>query len=120
MTELDNIHIQPIGVVAQCLGLSPRRVRQFTEEGNLPRLGRGLVDLTWALYFQAGSLQVSNMARKPRDGKTLVALAWLSGLDKDPTAKDIENFADLFKRNGFTRDQALMALGRAEVLLENV
>lgn len=118
MTELE--YLQPVNVVAECLGLSPRRVRQFCENGDVPRLGRGQVDLTWTLYFHAGSLQVSSLTRKPRDAQTLVALAWLTGLDKDPTAKDIDSFADLFKRNGFTREQALMALGRAEGILEDV
>lgn len=113
-------YLQPVNVVAECLGLSPRRVRQFCENGDVPRLGRGCVDLTFAMYFHAGSLQVSNMARKPRDAQTLVALSWLTGIDSNPSAKDIDAFAELFKRNKFTREQALMAIGRAEVLLEDV
>lgn len=120
MNDLDNIHIQSINTVAQCLNLTPRRIRQFVEDKNIPRLGRGLVDLGWATYFHIGCLQVEDLANKPKDPKTLVALAWLSGLDKDPSAKDIDGFVELFTRNCFTRDDALRAIGKAEWILENV
>lgn len=118
MTKLDNIHIQSIDTVAQCLDITPRRIRQFCESGDIPRIGRGHVCLTWAMYYYAGSLQVEEWANKPRDPKTLVALAWLTGLGTKPSATDIEALADTFKRNGFTRDDALLAIGRAQGLLD--
>lgn len=117
MTELE--YLQPINTVAQCLNLTPRRIRQFCEDDQVPRLGRGCVDLTWAMYFHIGSIQVSDLARKPRDPQTLVAVAWLGGLGCRPSAKDIDLFAELFERNGFSREQALMAIGRAEGIRGN-
>jgi hypothetical protein len=115
MNELN--HTQSINTVAEMLNLTPRRVRQFCENEDVPRLGRGLVDLTYTIYFHAGSLQVEDWPNKPRDAKTLVALAWLSALDKDPSAKDIDSLAETFIRNGHTRDDALLAIGRAQGLL---
>lgn len=32
--------------------------------------------------------------------------------DNNPTAKDIDNLAETFERNGFTRDDALRAIGK--------
>lgn len=81
---------------------------------------RGHICLTWTMYFYAGSLQVEDWRNKPRDPKVLVALAWLSGLDSNPTAKDIETFAETFKRNGFSRDDALLVIGKAQGILGHV
>ena len=110
-------HSQPINAVAQCLDITPRRIRQLVEDGSIPRIERGHVDAAWAMYCYAGSIQVYNWVDKPRDPKVLVALSWLSGLGSNPTAKDIDTLAETFKRNGFTRDDALLAIGRAQGLL---
>ncbi|MER2511200.1 MAG: hypothetical protein ABTQ25_02055 [Nitrosomonas ureae] len=114
MNEISRI--QPINLVAQCLDITPRRIRQFIENGDIPRLGRGQVCLTWAMYFYAGSLAVEGWAHKPTDAKTLYAIAWLTGLGTKPSSKDIEACAATFVRNGFTRDDALRAIGQAEGL----
>lgn len=120
MTEQNDIHIQPINFVAQGLGITPRRIRQFIENGDIPRIGRGLVCFTWSTYFYAGSLIVEDWRTKPSDPKTLYAIAWLTGLGTNPSATDIEACAATFKRNGFSRDDALLAIGRAQRVMRNV
>jgi len=118
MTELNRI--QPITFVAQSLGITARRIRQFVENGDVPRLGRGLIDFTWCLYFYTGSVIVENWNKKPHDPKILYALGWINILGGDPSSEDIERCVETFKRNGFNRDQALLAIGRAQGLMRNV
>lgn len=120
MTEQDDIHIQPVNFVAQGLGITARRLRQFVENGDIPRLGRGLVDFTCSTYFYSGSLIVEDWRTKPSDPKTLYAIAWLTGLGAEPTATDLEACAATFRRNGFSRDDALLAIGRAQGVMRNV
>ena len=72
--------------------------------------------MAWTLYYTTGCSMVSSWMRKPKDAKTLVALAWLNGVG-DPSQEDITAFAALFERNGLSRDAALMALGTARGLL---
>ena len=72
------------------------------------------------MYFYAGSLQVEEWPSKPRDPKALVALAWLSGIGGNPSAKDIDTLAETFKRNGYERDDALLAIGKAQGVLGHV
>lgn len=109
-------HLQPINTVAEILNVTPRRIRQFVEDGNVPRPERGQVDLAWCLYFNSGLNITDRWMTKPRDPKTLVALAWLAGV-ANPSDDDIAAFAGLFERNGFDRDAALLALGTARGLL---
>jgi len=118
MTELNRI--QPIAFVAQSLGITARRLRQFCENGDIPRLGRGLVDFTWCLYFYTGSVIVENWKQKPVDAKALYAIGWLNILGGEPTSEDIERCVDTFKRNGFSRDDALLAIGRAQGVMRHV
>lgn len=104
-----------IGEVASVLNLTDRRIRQMTEQGAIPRHGRGCVDIAWALYFVSGSRMVTDCYNKPRDQLVLVALGWLAGVGvtrrTQLTDSDLELLAGLFKRNGFTRDDALLAIG---------
>ena len=96
--------------------LSARRIRQYAEDGLLPVVERGRFDAVFFMYLRIGERSTRN-ASKRRDRDTLVALGWLSGVGNEPSNDDAQAFANLFQRNGLSREQALMAIGRAQGLV---
>lgn len=95
--------------------ITPRRVRQYVEDGHLPRLGRGLFDLGWLAHLRAGEAACAQMHRKPA-APTLVALSWLLASGERAT-QDRALLIALFGRNGKSSDDALEALGEARALV---
>lgn len=99
--------------LAKMHDLTQRRVRQYAEEGLLPVVERGRYDPAFFMYLRIGEHMTRSAFKRPcRD--TLVALGWLGGVANDPTEDDAQAFATLFERNGLAREQALMAIGRAQ------
>ena len=78
------------------------------------------MDFIWCLHFYGGSVFVENWKQKPVDPKTLYAIGWLNILGGEPSAEDIERCTATFERNGFSREDALLAIGRAQGLMRNV
>lgn len=109
-------HLQPIPVVARMLGITDRRLRQFVEQGLIPREERGKVDTTWSIYAFAGAKMTEQLTNKPADPGVLVALAWLTGLGPD-AAKSHHLLAATFERCGRTRDDAMICIGHAQALM---
>lgn len=108
--------MQPITTVAQMLGITDRRLRQFVEQGLIPRIERGKVDAPWAIHLFAGAKMTEQLTNKPDDPGVLVALAWLTGAG--PEAKASRHLlADIFERNGRSRDDALVCIGHAQALM---
>lgn len=100
--------------IGELLSLTPRRIRQWAEDGQLKRQGAGLYDLGWCIYLSAG--QKAPPRVKKHGAPVMVAWAWLCGVANQPSAADRTAFADLFKRNGFASDEAAQAIGTALAL----
>jgi hypothetical protein len=113
MTTTQNFHEATAANLAEAHDITPRRVRQYVEEGALPRLARGTFDAGWFAHLRTGEKVASNFQKRP-SARDLVALGWLSAVGKEPTDLDLEAFGDLFERNGLTRMAAMMALGAAQ------
>lgn len=96
--------------LAACFSLTPRRIRQFAEDGDLPRLGRGTFDGAWLCYLLMGRRRTENSKVKPT-APVCVAIGWRVGAPGTPEER--EAFVGLFERNGLSRDDALLALGAA-------
>lgn len=107
--------LRPIPEMADLLGLTERRLRQFVEAGAIPRPERGKIDFGWAVHYFGGAKMTESLEHKPAPG-VLVALAWATGQGADATAQRA-HLIGLFERNGKTRDEALLALGHAQALL---
>lgn len=102
--------------IGKFLGITPRRVTQYRDDGLLPTIKRGRFDMAWLLYLRIGEKRASNLRKRP-DRDTLVALGWLAGTSGAPAADDLAVFGTLFERNGLTRDAALLAVGCAMQLV---
>lgn len=99
--------------IAEVLGITARRVTQYRDERLLPTIERGKFDVAFLMHLRLGE-KVKKNARQRPDRDTLVAIGWLSSVgSNDLTVEDLDAFAQLFERNGLTRDQAMLALGRA-------
>lgn len=101
--------------IAEIVGLTPRRIRQWAEDGQLKRQGAGLYDVSWCIYLSIAHKAAPQPVKK-RGAPVMVAWAWLGGAGKSPSAADRTSFAGLFKRNGFTADDAAQAIGTALAL----
>src|SRR5690606_29781144 len=109
---MDNVHIMSAPEIGAMLGITARRVRQYVDDGLLPTIERGRFDMVFLMYLRSGEQRTRNASKRPgRD--TLVALGWLPGVGDTPTNEDLTAFAQIFARNGLTRDAAFMAVGRA-------
>lgn len=108
-----DMHIMTAPAIADLLGITARRVRQYATDGLLPAIERGKFDVGFLLNLRIGEKIKANTRTRP-DRDTLVAIGWLSGVDTEPSPDDIDAFARLFERNGLRRDAALLALGRAQ------
>jgi hypothetical protein len=106
--------MQPITTVAQMLGITDRRLRQFVEQGLIPRVERGKVDATWAIHVFAGAKMVEQLTNRPDDPGALVAIAWLTGHGQDA---NYHRLADTFERNGRNRNDAFVCIGYAQALM---
>lgn len=98
--------------LGQMHGLSPRRIRQYAEDGLLPVVERGRFDPVFFMYLRMGEHRTRNASKRP-DRDALVALGWLAGVG-EPSNEDAQAFAKLFQRNGLSHEQALIAIGRAQ------
>lgn len=100
--------------LAALFGISARRVGQYRDDGLLPTITRGRFDAGWLHHLRTGE-KITQSVRLRLGRDVLVAIGWLSCLDsREPEAEDLEAFARLFERNGLTRNEALLALGRAQ------
>jgi len=113
MTE----HLQPIEAVAEMLGMTGRRLRQFVEAGAIPRPERGKIDPAWALHLYGGTQAAAELQKKPDDPGVLVALSWLIGTGAASARADRHLLAELFTRNGKSEADAMVALGQAMALV---
>ena len=108
--------MQPIATVAQMLGITDRRLRQFVEQGLIPRTERGRVDAPWAIHAFAGAKMVEQLSHKPKDVGVWVSIAWLTGTGTE--AKSSRHLlADMFERNGRSREDAFICIGHAQALM---
>ena len=102
--------------------LSPRRVRQLHNDGDLPILpikARGvLFDSAWLAHLLVGrSATNTRQGRRRVRAAFCVALGWLLS-EGDRATEDRPLLIGVFERNGLTRDDALEALGHARGLLK--
>lgn len=104
-----------IEYAAQCLRVTPRRVRQLIEDGLAVRHGRGRVDIAWLLHAEAGRARWGRRPGKPAP-LTLVALGWLAAHDFNPESDDVALLVAVAERNGHTAEAARVALGVAQAL----
>lgn len=102
--------------IGALMNITPRRVRQFVEDGLLPTLERGKFDFAFLLWLRKGQERAAKVRNRP-DRDTLVALGWLGGVDDKPSEQDLAAFPSLFERNRLPRDAALLAVGRAMQLV---
>ncbi len=102
--------------IGALMNITPRRVRQFVEDGLLPTLERGKFDFAFLLWLRKGQERAAKVRNRP-DRDTLVALGWLGGVNDKPSDGDLAAFSKLFERNGLMRDASLLAIGRAMQLL---
>jgi hypothetical protein len=93
--------------------ITPRRVRQYVEDGFLPKLSRGTFDVGWFAHLRTGEKMAVRLSKRPT-APHLVAMGWLSAVGGEPTDADLEAFGNLFERNGFTRVAAMFAVGAAQ------
>lgn len=91
--------------------ITPRRVRQLAEDGDLPRLGRGTFDGAWLCYLLMGR-KITGEGRAKLAASVCVAIGWTSA--SCGAKGEREAFIGMFERNGLDRDDALMALGAAQ------
>lgn len=122
-TDETTIEATPIWAVkiehaAECLRVSPRRVRQLIEDKQAVRHGRGRVDIGWIWHWNTANTRWGKRPGKPSDPLTLVAIGWLVAHDwlrrdeEDPTP----HLIGLAERNGYTAEAALVALKVAQSL----
>ena len=104
-----------IEYAAQCLRVTPRRVRQLIEDGLAVRHGRGRVDIAWLMHAEAGRARWGRRPGKPAP-LTLVALGWLAAHDFNPEPDDVPLLLGVAERNGHTAEAARVALGVAPAL----
>lgn len=114
--EKTDLHSMTAPQLAELFGITARRVGQYRDDKLLPAIERGKFDMGWLLWLRAGEKRSARLDKKP-DRNTLVALGWLSAVNDQPRDDDLAAFAGLFVRNGFTRDAALLAVGRAQQLV---
>lgn len=102
--------------IADLLEVTPRRVRQLVEESGAGASTRNAHDFCWLLHYYA--------AQKPapaaiKEAGPAVMVAWsvlaTAGGFSDV---DVEGIAALFARNGYSRDEAMQAIGRARQTLK--
>lgn len=101
------------GEIGQALNITDRRVRQLAEEGLLPRLERGKYDLGWAAYLIGSIRAFDGRIKKPNDPRVMVAFSWLAGCG-EAWQNDLPMLRELFVRNGYTAEDALIAVGQAQ------
>jgi hypothetical protein len=111
--KIKTIHQMTAAECGALVGITDRRVRQLAEAGMLPKQGRGLYDATWFMNLYIGLGAFEGRSRKPDDPRTLVAFSWLCG-SKDTWRTDLPLLTELFTRNGYTADDALIAVGEAK------
>ena len=104
-----------IDYAAQCLRVSPRRIRQLIEDGLAVRHGRGRVDIAWLMHAEAGRARWGRRPGRP-DVLSLVALGWLAAHDFNPDPDDLALLVGVAERNGHTAEAARVALGVAQAL----
>lgn len=97
--------------LAACFSITPRRVRQLAEDGDLPRLGRGTFDGAWLCYLLTGR-KIMEAANKKLPAAVYVAIGWSSVICGAKGER--QAFIEMFERNGLDRDDALIALGAAQ------
>lgn len=97
--------------LAACFSITPRRVRQLAEDGDLPRLGRGTFDGAWLCYLLTGRKIMERTSPK-LSAAVYVAIGWSSVVIGAKGER--QAFIGLFERNGLSRDDALIALGAAQ------
>jgi predicted ArsR family transcriptional regulator len=99
--------------IADALGVTPRAVRLWAEAGDLPRLERGMYCLAWATWLACGRKVATDWRQKP-SAHVAVAVGWRQAQGRNPSDADMEALGALFKRNGYTAEAAMRALGAAE------
>lgn len=106
---------------AECLDLTPRRVRQLVAADHLRTEARDAVDIGWAIHWRIGENIARRRDRAGLSDLALVALGWLAGLrriDGDtPNAGDIATFVDAMRSRGIREADAMRAIGIAEGFL---
>lgn len=113
MTSLESIHAHTVTQLAEMHDITPRRVRQYVEDGLLPKLSRGSFDVGWFAHLRTGEKMAARLSKRPT-APHLVAMGWLSAVGSAPSDADLEAFGNLFERNGFTRLAAMFAVGAAQ------
>jgi hypothetical protein len=108
-----DVHRMTAAECGALVGITDRRVRQLAEAGLLPKQGRGLYDATWFMHLYIGLGAFEGRNRKPDDPSTLVAFSWLCAVG-DAWQKELPLLTELFTRNGYAANDALIAIGEAK------
>lgn len=111
----------PTVTAAECLDVTPRRVRQLIDAEHLRTEGRDAVDVGWAIHWRIGE----NIARRNQWGDlpdlVLVAVGWLSALRRieanTPNPGDVAVFVEAMTARGIREADTMRAVGHAEGLL---
>ncbi len=111
----------PTVAAAECLDVTPRRVRQLIDAEHLRTEGRDAVDIGWAIHWRIGD----TIARRNQWGAlpnlVLVAVGWLSALRRidanTPNPGDLAVFVESMKARGIREADTMRAVGHAEGLL---
>jgi hypothetical protein len=98
----------------EIVGITGRRVRQLGEDGMLPKLGPDKFDSTWLIWLRLGMARYGKLRfDKPTDPRVLVAIAWMS-CSLDTWRNDLHHLEAIFTRNGYNREDMLIAIGEAK------
>ena len=116
MSESQPVYAMTAVQLADMHELSARRVRQYQEDGRITALARGLFDAGWFSHLRIGEAVCMNLRHKPSTN-TLVAVGWFLAVGKRVTVEDRKYLVELFKRNGKSAEDALVALGEAQAVL---
>lgn len=109
-------HLQTAREVAETLRLTDRRIRQLAYEGKIKSPARGLYDITWAIHYVAAQAAAPERLKELNSPELMVAWSWSFDfvINKMPIdSENLELFVGLFERNGISRDNALITLGKA-------
>lgn len=107
----DDPTIATVAQIAEALGLTPRRVRQLRENGELVTHGRGRIDATHAVNAHVGRRVLGQPAAQVADKFEVAAVGWLVGLSvSGVTAEDVAAWHVAAARWGLSEQQATAAL----------
>lgn len=105
--------------IGEILGVTDRRVRQLAAEAGIKAAGH-TYDTAWLLSYHAAT-KAAPESIKRAGAPAMVAWSQVAGSTiggKSYLPEDGECLVDIFARNGLSRDDAMVAIGRARHVLK--